>query len=299
MKSVRSTLQKQWQYHVMLIPAIILVIIFNYIPLYGLIIAFEKYNPAMGFASPWVGWSNFDYLFRQPNFVRTIWNTLYIAVMKIIGGIIVPVIFSLLLNEVRSTAVKRTYQTVIYMPNFLSWVILAGVMIDLLSSDGIVNIMLGMIGVGPVSFLGDNNIFPWTMIISDIWKTFGFGTVVYLAALTGIDPGLYEAAIVDGAKRWKQTVYITLPMLVPTIILMTVLSLGNVLNAGFDQIYNLYSPMVYKSGDIIDTYVYRLGIEQAQYSVGTAVGMFKSVISGILIASSYILADKLAGYRVF
>ncbi len=299
MKSVRSTLQKQWQYHVMLIPAIILVIIFNYIPLYGLIIAFEKYNPAMGFASPWVGWSNFDYLFRQPNFVRTIWNTLYIAVMKIVGGIIVPVIFSLLLNEVRSTAVKRTYQTVIYMPNFLSWVILAGVMIDLLSADGIVNTMLGLVGVGPVSFLGDNNIFPWTMIISDIWKTFGFGTVVYLAALTGIDPGLYEAAIVDGAKRWKQTIYITLPMLVPTIILMTVLSLGNVLNAGFDQIYNLYSPMVYKSGDIIDTYVYRLGIEQAQYSVGTAVGMFKSVISGILIASSYILADKLAGYRVF
>lgn len=303
MKSVHSIVQKQWQYHVMLIPAIILVIIlviiFNYIPLYGLIIAFEKYNPAMGFASPWVGWSNFDYLFRQPNFVRTIWNTLYIAVMKIIGGIIVPVIFSLLLNEVRSTAVKRTYQTVIYMPNFLSWVILAGVMIDLLSADGIVNTMLGLVGVGPVSFLGDNNIFPWTMIISDIWKTFGFGTVVYLAALTGIDPGLYEAAIVDGAKRWKQTIYITLPMLVPTIILMTVLSLGNVLNAGFDQIYNLYSPMVYKSGDIIDTYVYRLGIEQAQYSVGTAVGMFKSVISGILIASSYILADKLAGYRVF
>lgn len=299
MKSVHSIVQKQWQYHVMLIPAIILVIIFNYIPLYGLIIAFEKYNPAMGFASPWVGWSNFDYLFRQPNFVRTIWNTLYIAVMKIVGGIIVPVIFSLLLNEVRSTAVKRTYQTVIYMPNFLSWVILAGVMIDLLSADGIVNTMLGLVGVGPVSFLGDNNIFPWTMIISDIWKTFGFGTVVYLAALTGIDPGLYEAAIVDGAKRWKQTIYITLPMLVPTIILMTVLSLGNVLNAGFGQIYNLYSPMVYKSGDIIDTYVYRLGIEQAQYSVGTAVGMFKSVISGILIASSYILADKLAGYRVF
>lgn len=207
MKSVHSIVQKQWQYHVMLIPAIILVIIFNYIPLYGLIIAFEKYNPAMGFASPWVGWSNFDYLFRQPNFVRTIWNTLYIAVMKIVGGIIVPVIFSLLLNEVRSTAVKRTYQTVIYMPNFLSWVILAGVMIDLLSADGIVNTMLGLVGVGPVSFLGDNNIFPWTMIISDIWKTFGFGTVVYLAALTGIDPGLYEAAIVDGAKRWKQTIY--------------------------------------------------------------------------------------------
>ncbi|MGN1070649.1 MAG: ABC transporter permease, partial [Candidatus Fimadaptatus sp.] len=274
-------------------------LIFNYIPLYGLVIAFQKYNPAMGFNSPWVGLANFEYLFRQPNFVRTIWNTFYIAVFKIVGGIIVPVTFALLLNELRSTAVKRVYQTVIYMPNFLSWVILAGVMIDILGSDGIVNNLVVMMGGQPVSFLGDASIFPWTMIVSDIWKSFGFGTVIYLAALTSIDPGLYEAAIVDGAGRWMQTVYITIPMILPTVVLMTVLSLGNVLNAGFDQIYNLYSPMVYKTGDIIDTYVYRLGIQQAQYSVGTAVGMFKSVISGVLICMSYYLADRLAGYRVF
>lgn len=194
---------------------------------------------------------------------------------------------------------NASYQAIIYMPNFLSWVIMAGVMIDILATDGAVNAVLGIVGLGPVNFLGDNSIFPWTMIISDIWKTFGFGTVVYLAALTGIDPGLYEAAIVDGAKRWKQTVYITLPMLMPTVVLMTILALGNVLNAGFDQIYNLYSPMVYKSGDIIDTYVYRLGIQQAQYSVGTAVGMFKSLVSGVLICTSYYLADRVAGYRVF
>lgn len=299
MKMFVSTLRKQWQYHVLLIPAVVLVFIFSYIPLYGLIIAFQKYNPAMGFKSPWVGMDNFEYLFRQPNFVRTIWNTFFIAVMKLIGGIIVPVTFALLLNEVRSTKVKRTYQTVVYMPNFLSWVIMAGVMIDILSVDGAVNSVLGMVGIGPINFLGDNSIFPWTMIVSDIWKTFGFGTVVYLAALTGIDPGLYEAAIVDGARRWKQTIYITLPMLMPTVVLMTILALGNVLNAGFDQIYNLYSPMVYKSGDIIDTYVYRLGIQQAQYSVGTAVGMFKSLVSGVLICISYYLADRLAGYRVF
>lgn len=299
MKTFVSTLRKQWQYHVLLIPAVVLVFIFSYIPLYGLIIAFQKYNPAMGFKSPWVGMDNFEYLFRQPNFVRTIWNTFFIAVMKLIGGIIVPVTFALLLNEVRSTKIKRTYQTVVYMPNFLSWVIMAGVMIDILSVDGAVNSVLGMVGIGPVNFLGDNSIFPWTMILSDIWKTFGFGTVVYLAALTGIDPGLYEAAIVDGARRWKQTIYITLPMLMPTVVLMTILALGNVLNAGFDQIYNLYSPMVYKSGDIIDTYVYRLGIQQAQYSVGTAVGMFKSLVSGVLICISYYLADRLAGYRVF
>jgi len=187
----------------------------------------------------------------------------------------------------------------IYIPNFLSWVIVAGVLMDLLATDGIVNRFLNVLGMNAISFLGSPSVFPWTMIISDTWKGFGFGTVVYLAALAGIDPGLYEAAQVDGAKRFKQTIYITIPMLMPTIILMSVLSLGNILNAGFDQIFNLYSPIVYESGDIIDTYVYRLGVEQAQYSVGAAVGMFKSVVSCVMLSMSYILADKVAGYRVF
>ena len=299
MGEIAKKFRTQWQYHVLLIPAIILTLIFSYVPLYGLVIAFQKYNPAQGFASPWVGLENYEYLFRQPNFVRTISNTIYIAIFKIIGGIIVPVFFSLLLNEIRSNGVKRVFQTIVYMPNFLSWVILGGIMIDILSLEGLFNGALGVFGVGPISFLGDANIFPWTMIISDIWKGFGFGTVVYLAALTNIDPGLYEAAIVDGAKRWKQTIHITLPMIMPIVVLMTILSMGNVLNAGFDQIYNLYSPIVHKTGDIIDTYVYRLGIEKAQYSVGTAVGMFKSVVSAILIILSYYLADRFAGYRVF
>jgi putative aldouronate transport system permease protein len=283
----------------LLIPGIIAILIFNYVPLYGLIIAFQKYNPAMGFASPWVGMENFRRLFMQPNFVRTIWNTFYIAIMKIVLGIIVPVVFSLLLNEIRHNGTKRVFQTIVYMPNFISWVILSGVMMDVLSLDGIVNATLGKMGVAPISFLGEPSVFPWTMIISDIWKSFGFGTVIYLAALTSIDPGLYEAAIVDGAKRWKQTIYITLPMIMPVVVLMTILSLGNVLNAGFDQVYNLYSPIVYKTGDIIDTYVFRLGIQKAQYSVGTAVGMFKSVISATMILLSYYLADRFAGYRVF
>ncbi len=299
MNALKMNFRKQWQYHVLLIPAVVLVFIFSYIPLYGLVIAFQKYNPAMGFNSPWIGLENFQRLFNQPNFVRTIWNTFYIAVLKIIGGIFVPVLFSLLLNEVRTISVKRTFQTVVYMPNFLSWVILSGVMIDLLSPDGIVNLSLGNLGIDPVSFLGDNKVFPMTMVLSDIWKTFGFGTVIYLATLTSIDPGLYEAAIMDGAKRWKQTIYITIPLLMPMVVLMTILSLGNVLNAGFDQIYNLYSPIVYQSGDIIDTYVYRLGIVQAQYSVGTAVGLFKSLISAVLMVSSYYMADRFAGYRVF
>lgn len=294
-----AKLKKQWPYHLMLLPGVILVFIFSYIPLYGLVIAFEKYNPGLGFSSPWVGLENFKYVFSQPNFIRTIWNTFYIAIFKLIGGIVVPVAVALLLNEVLHDKLKRVFQTLVYIPNFLSWVIMAGILMDILATDGIVNKALGAMGIDPVNFLGSPSVFPWTMIVSDIWKGFGFGTVVYLAALTGIDPGLYEAAMVDGAKRWKQTIYITIPLLMPTIILMGVLSLGNVLNAGFDQIYNLYSPVVYETGDIIDTYVYRLGLQQAQYSVGAAVGLFKSVISCVMVVLSYVLADKLAGYRIF
>lgn len=291
--------KKQWQYHLMLLPGVLLVLIFSYIPLYGVIIAFQNYNPGMGFSSPWVGLKNFQYLFSQPAFLRTIWNTFYIAFFKLIGGIVVPVVFALLLNELISNKLKRIFQTLIYIPNFLSWVIMAGVMMDLLAKNGAFNELLTAIGVPVINFLGSPKVFPWTMIISDIWKGFGFGTVVYLAALTSIDPGLYESALLDGATRWQQIRYITIPLLMPTIILMTVLALGSVLNAGFDQIFNLYSPIVYETGDIIDTYVYRLGIQQAQYSVGAAIGLFKSVVSCIMVGLSYILADKLAGYRIF
>ena len=287
-----------WQYYLMLIPGIIVTFIFCYIPLYGVIIAFEDYNVGMGFSSPWVGWKNFQYLFSQPTFTRTITNTLYIAVWKLALGIIVPVTIAILLNEMRSNKLKRFYQTLIYIPNFLSWIIMAGVLMDILGSSGAINMILAKLGLPTVDFLGNAKVFPWTMIISDVWKGFGYGTIVYLAALTGIDPGLYEAATLDGATRWQQIKNITLPLLMPTVILMLVLSLGSVLNAGFDQIYNLYSPAVWETSDVIDTYVYRLGIQQAQYAVGAAVGLFKSVVSAILVITSYILADKLAGYRI-
>lgn len=299
MKNMKKRFKREWQMHLMLLPGILLVFIFSYIPLYGLVIAFEDYNPGRGFSSPWVGLKNFQFLFSQPNFVQTIWNSLYIAVFKMLGGIAVSVLFALLLNEIGNKILKRIFQTLIYIPNFLSWVILAGILTDLLAADGLVNQMLQAFGGNPVNFLGSPSVFPWTMIISDIWKGFGFGTVVYLAALTSIDPELYEAARIDGGGKLAQTRFITLPMLAPTIILMLVLSLGSVLNAGFDQIYNLYAPVVYDTGDIIDTYVYRLGITQAQYSIGTAVGLFKSVISMILVVASYKLADKLANYRIF
>lgn len=295
---VLKKLKRQWQYHLMMAPGIIIVFLFSYIPLYGLVIAFQDYNVGTGFHSEWVGLDNFKFLFSQPNFTRTIWNTLYISSLKIIGNIVVPVIVALLLNEIIHNKVKRVFQTLIYLPHFISWVILAGVISDILANDGIVNQLLNAIGLGSVNFLSSPTVFPWTIVVTDIWREFGYGTIIYLAALTGINPDLYEAAVMDGAKRWKQTVYITLPMLAPTIVLMTVLALGRVLNAGFDQVFNLYSPIVYRSGDIIDTYVYRLGIQQAQYSIGTAVGLFKSLVSAIMVGISYFLADRLAGYRV-
>jgi putative aldouronate transport system permease protein len=296
---LQRTLIREGPYYALILPAVVVVFIFSYIPLYGLVIAFQRYNVARGFSSPWIGLANFRQIFSQVQFTRTIYNTVFIAVMKIIGGIIVPVTVSLLLNEIGSLRVERFFQTLVYLPYFLSWVILSGVFIDMLSLDGLVNKAVMFVGLQPVQFLGDAQLFPWVMIFSDIWKGFGFGTVVYLAAITSIDPGLYEAAVVDGAGRWMQTRRITLPLLAPTVVLMTVLSLGNVLNAGFDQIYNLYSPIVYSTGDIIDTFVYRLGILQAQYSIGAAVGLFKSAVSAVLMIVSLFLADRLVGYWVF
>ena len=298
MKTKKLGRSNLWQYYAMLIPGVVVTFIFCYIPLYGVIIAFEDYNVGMGFSSPWVGLQNFRYVFNQPTFTRTIWNTLYMSVWKLALGIVVPVAVAILLNELRSDKLKRFYQTLIYIPNFLSWIIMAGVLMDILSSGGAINLILHALGLPTVDFLGNAKIFPWTMIISDVWKGFGYGTIVYLAALTGIDPTLYESAMLDGASRWQQIKNVTIPLLMPTIVLMTVLSLGSILNAGFDQVYNLYSPAVWETGDIIDTYVYRLGIQQAQYSVGAAVGLFKSAVSAVMVIVSYRLADKLAGYRI-
>ncbi|MBP1993743.1 ABC transporter permease [Paenibacillus eucommiae] len=293
--------KRQLPLHIMMIPAIIFVFLFSYVPMSGVVIAFQKFVPNRGwFGSEWVGLDNFVYMLNMPEIFQVVYNTVFIAVMKIILGLIVPITAALLLNEMRTKWIKQSVQTLIYLPHFLSWVILGGVLIDILSiQDGIVNNMLGALGINPVFFLGDYKWFPFTLVISDTWKEFGFATIIYLAALTGIDPALYESAYVDGANRWKQTIYITLPGMAPIIIMLAVLSLGNVLNAGFEQVFILYSPQVYQSGDIIDTLVYRIGFMDAQYSVSTAVGLFKSVISFFLIVTSYGLAYKYANYRIF
>ena len=286
---------------IMLIPAVILVGIYSYGSMAGTVIAFQKFSPANGlFGSPWVGFDNFKNLFSMPNIGQIIFNTIAISIAKMIGGILVPVIFALMLNEVSRLGIKRTYQTMVYLPHFLSWIILAGIFNDILSpSSGIINQLLGYVGIEPIFFLGDQGWFPITMVITDIWKGFGFGSVIYLAALTGIDQNLYEAAQIDGAGRIMQTIHITFPGILSTIVLMTVLSMANILNGGFDQIYNLYSPAVFATGDILDTFVFRLGIQNAQYALSTAAGLFKSGVSLIFIVVSYKLADKFAGYKIF
>ncbi|WP_127535963.1 ABC transporter permease [Paenibacillus illinoisensis] len=287
--------------HLMILPGLIIIIVFGYIPMAGLSIAFQNFSPIAGFKNMnWVGLDNFRYLFDLPGFGQVVWNTVFISVMKIISGLVIPVLVALLLNEVRKTGFKRTIQTVIYMPHFFSWVILAGIIVDVLSpSSGIVNMLLKALGMEPIQFLASNDWFPYILVITDQWKEFGFGTIIYLAALTSIDKSLYEAAVMDGAGRWKQTWHITLPGIRPIVILMVTLSLGNVLNGGFDQVFNLYNPLVYESGDILDTMIYRIGLQDAQYSVSTALGLIKSVVSFIFIGLGYFLAYRFANYRIF
>lgn len=263
--------------------------------------AFQKYKPALGFAgSKWVGLENFQTLFATSGFNNALRNTIIISILKIIFLVSVPVLFSLLLNEMHNIFVKRSIQTIIYLPHFISWVIMSGIIIQILSpSTGLVNKGLIAIGLNPIFFLGSNQWFRPVIIVTSIWKNFGYNTIVYLAALTAVDPNLHEAAKIDGAGHWKSMWHITFPSIFPTIILMSTLQLGNILNAGFEQIFNLLSSVTMETGDILDTLVYRYGLENAQYSMATAAGLFKSVISAVLIITSYKLAYKFSGYRLF
>jgi len=289
-------------FHIMIWIPLLLIIVFNYYPMVsGFSIAFKDFKPGLGISgSDWVGLKHFRRIFATDESMRALRNTLIIACAKIAANLVVPVIIALLLNEIKVKWFKRTVQTLTYLPYFLSWVILASILTNILSPDGgLLNRLIEALGGESVYFLGSNSVFRETLVVSDVWKNFGYNTIVYLAALTGIDPTLYEAAAIDGAGRWKQTLHITLPGISMFIVLMTILSVGNVLNAGFDQVFNLYNVAVYESGDIIDTLVYRLGIQQQQYSFSTAVGLFKSLVSLILIAGSNYAADKFAGYKVF
>lgn len=285
----------------MMLPGMGFVIVFYYIPMVGITIAFQDFIPTRGFfGSEWVGLDHFKYMLELPDTIQILRNTVIIAFSKIVLGLIVPIFAALLLNEISIAYWKRSLQTMIYFPHFLSWVILGGILIDILSlNGGFVNRALSIFGADPIFFLGDPDWFRVIVISSDIWKEFGFSTIIYLAALSGINPQLYEAAVVDGASRWRRVWHITVPGMMPIAVLLATLSIGGILNAGFDQIFNLYNTLVYESGDIIDTWVYRIGLIQAQYGLATAVGLLKSLIGFILISSSYWMAVKYADYRIF
>ena len=287
-------------YYIMLIPALLWLFFFSIVPMFGIVMAFQDYNPGQGILhSKFVGLENFKYMFQMNDVKQVLCNTVVIAVGKIIGNIIFPLIFALLLNEFCIKRLKRPIQTIVYLPYFLSWVILAKIVLNIFGYTGPINQLMEAFGRNPINFFGEPSLFQPLVIGTDIWKGFGYNTVVYLAAILGVDQSLYEAAAADGAGRFKRIWHITLPGIRTTVALLAILSLGNVLNAGFDQIYNLYNPLVYSTGDIIDTWVYRAGLENLQYSLATAVGLFKSVISVILIVTGYKLADKFTGYKLF
>ena len=295
----KQYMKRAWPLYVMIVPGVIFVLLFRYYPMYGVVIAFQDFSPAKGFAgSPWIGWENFEFLFSLPEFSRIFGNTLVISISKIVADQVGAIILALLLNEARRLVFRRTIQTMIYLPHFLSWIVLGGILLDILSAGGILNQAIRALGLDPQLWLGSNNWFRGTIITSGFWKNVGFSTIVYLAALTAINPVLHEAAAIDGAGRFRRIWHITLPGIRPTIVLLAALSLGDVLQAGFEQILTLYSPAVYRTGDIVDTYVYRVGLISAQYSLAGAVGLFKSFIGFILIVLSYWMADRFAGYRI-
>lgn len=273
--------------YLLLAPGLLYFLLFHYVPMYGLTIAFQKFNMFKGITgSEWVGLENFKELFTGLDFGQKFLNTLIISFLKLLFGFPAPIILALLLNELGHAHFKKFTQTVLYLPHFVSWVVLGGIMIAFLNgSDGVLNDIIKLFGGTPVDFLADKAWIRSTLVISEVYKSAGWGTVVYLAAISTIDPQLYEAAIVDGAKKLQQMWYITLPSISSVIVVLMILSLGNILNAGFDQIFVLVQPIVYEKADIIDYYVYRKGIQSADYGLATAAGLFKSVIAFVLIVS--------------
>lgn len=287
----------------MFLPVLAYFLLFRYVPMYGITLAFKKFNLAKGIlGSPWVGLDNFTVLFATDTFVRAVRNTVVISLQRLAFGFPMPILLALMINEVRHLKFKKVVQTVSYLPHFLSWVILAGLFLQMLSpSTGPVNhILTQWFGLQePIFFLGDNDWFRGTVIVTDIWKGMGWGSILYLATIAGIDTSLYEAAVMDGASRLQRIAHITLPCLVPTISVLLILNVGGILDAGFDQVFNLYNEAVYETADIIDTYVYRVGLGQMRYSQGTAVGLFKNVIGFFLVVVTNKISQRINGNGVW
>lgn len=295
--------KKQKYLQIMVIPWVIWLIIFAYLPMYGIIIAFKEFQIGMGIlGSPWVGFTQFKMFFNNPEFFNIMKNTLGISILKLVLGFPAPIILALLLNELTHEKFKKLVQSVSYLPHFISWVIMAGILTRILSGEGgVINELLLAIGLlqEPVTFLGEPEYFWGILVLSDIWKGVGWGSIIYLAAISNIDQGMYEAAAIDGAKRFQRILHITLPSIAPTIVILLIFSVSGILNAGFDQIYLLQNPLVLDVGEVLDTYVYKIGISQARYSYSTAVGLFKSIVGFVLILMTNWLAKKVSEQGIF
>lgn len=283
--------------YLMLVPGLALTIIFKYGPMYGLQIAFRDYNIGLGFwDSPWVGMKHFQKLFSSPLALLALRNTVIISLLNLFCGFPMPILLALTLNEIGNQRYKKIAQTISYLPHFISWIIVAGLVNNILSpSTGVVNSVIKSLGSTPIYFLAEPRWFRSILVITDIWKGVGWGSVVYLAALSGIDPTYYEAALVDGATRLQRIRYITLPNIMPIASIMLILGLGGIMNAGFDQVFNLYNTQVYEVGDILDTYVYRKGLVDMSYSFSSAVGVFKSVIGFLLVVTVNTIVHRIDG----
>lgn len=291
--------------HLMVLPGLAFFLLFKYVPMYGIIIAFKNYKGAAGgfsaiMSAPWIGLKNFEIFFNSLYCERVFKNTIYLSLLRLIFSFPAPILLALLINEIRANWFKRTVQTITYMPYFLSWVVVAGLLNTLLSPDnGAINTMIKMAGGQPVYFLTSKQWFRPILIISEIWKNIGYGSIVYLAAITSIDQEQYEAARVDGANKLQQIIHITLPALSEIIAIMLILQIGKMFDDNFDQIFNLYSPSVYEVSDVFETYVYRNGIQQSKFSYSAAVGLVKSVLALAMIVFSNMASKKLGAQGLF
>lgn len=294
-------MQKYRMLYLLFLPVIAYFIIFKYLPMYGIVIAFKDYRYLDGImGSKWVGLKHFEAMYESREFWRVCRNTVFISLMKITSSMIFPITFAILINEIRSGPFKKTVQTISYLPHFVSWVVLGGIVKEIVSpSRGIINYLISLGGAKKINFLVEDFWFLVVVIVSYIWQTFGWGSIIYIAAISNIDQEQYESAYMDGANRFQQAVYITLPCMVPIISIMLILNMGSILSAGFDQIFNLYNQSVYSVADIFDTYVYRRGIQDTDFSFSAAVGLLKNVVGIVLVFITNWIAKHLSGEGIW
>lgn len=289
-----------WELYLMIIPVIVFYIIFCYLPMYGILMAFQNYKPFLGISgSDWIGFDNFRIFFNSPHFMRTLKNTLTISLNTVLFSFPMPIVLALLINEVRSKHFAKTVQTVTYLPHFISIVIVCALVREFTSDSGIINQFFQIFGYDGQTMLSKPELFVPVYIVSGLWQEVGWNSIIYLAALSSIDAQLYEAAEIDGAGKWKQTIHITIPGILPTIIILFIMKMGTLLSVGYEKILLLYNPGIYDTADVISTYVYRIGLVEAKYGLSTAVNLFNSIINFMLLIATNKICDKLNGTSLF